>query len=227
MNNRGEIKLADFGMSRQFSDPPPPNLTQLVVTLWYRAPELLLGTHVYGPEIDIWSIGCVFGELVLKAPLLQGKTETEQLSKIFNLLGMPTEKTWPGFRRLPNARALRLPTSKGSDLVEDLKKLRLQFPTLTSTGVELLSFMLSLNPDDRPTVDEILGHDFFAEKPKPKPTAMFPTFPSKAGGEKRQRAESPNAPTRGEAPMINVEEFSGLFSRSHEEGGGGFSLKLG
>lgn len=84
MNNQGQIKIADFGMARYFGDPPP-NLTQLVVTLWYRAPELLLGAETYGAEIDIWSIGCIFGELLLKDPLLQGKNEVDQLSKVQTL----------------------------------------------------------------------------------------------------------------------------------------------
>ena len=83
MNNRGEIKLADFGMARYFSDPPPPNLTQLVVTLWYRAPELLLGAPEYDFAIDIWSLGCIFGELLGKEPLLQGKNEVDELSKVY------------------------------------------------------------------------------------------------------------------------------------------------
>lgn len=82
MNNRGEIKLADFGMARQWGDPAPKNLTQLVVTLWYRAPELLLGATTYGSAIDIWSVGCIFGELLTKSPLLQGKNEVDQLSKV-------------------------------------------------------------------------------------------------------------------------------------------------
>ena len=81
MNNRGQIKVADFGMARSFGDPPP-KMTRLVVTLWYRAPELLLGTETYGREIDIWSIGCIFGELLLKEPLLQGNNEVGQLSKV-------------------------------------------------------------------------------------------------------------------------------------------------
>ena len=82
MNNRGEIKIADFGMARYFGDPPPPKMTQLVVTLWYRAPELLLGTENYGKPIDIWSMGCIFGELLTKEPLLQGKNEVDELSKV-------------------------------------------------------------------------------------------------------------------------------------------------
>ena len=81
MNNRGEIKIADFGMARYYGDPPP-KLTQLVVTLWYRSPELLLGAETYGTEVDMWSIGCIFGELLTKEPLLQGKNEVDQVSKV-------------------------------------------------------------------------------------------------------------------------------------------------
>ncbi len=89
MNNRGQMKVADFGMARYYGDPPP-KLTQLVVTLWYRAPELLLGAEKYGAEIDLWSIGCIFGELLTKNPLLQGKNEVDQLSKVGFFL-----RDWP------------------------------------------------------------------------------------------------------------------------------------
>ena len=81
MNNRGQMKVADFGMARYYGDPPP-KLTQLVVTLWYRAPELLLGAEKYGAEVDMWSVGCIFGELLTKQPLLQGKNEVDELSKV-------------------------------------------------------------------------------------------------------------------------------------------------
>lgn len=92
MTNRGMIKIADFGLARYFGEPVG-NMTQLVVTLWYRygyfnymsnrrAPELLLGTKEYGTEIDMWSIGCIFGELCLMEPLLQGKSEIDQLAKV-------------------------------------------------------------------------------------------------------------------------------------------------
>jgi cell division cycle 2-like len=90
MNNRGEIKLADFGMARFCGDPPSPNLTQLVVTLWYRAPELLFGTTAYDSAIDMWSIGCIFGELLTKNPLLQGKNEVDELSKVSKTLQLHT-----------------------------------------------------------------------------------------------------------------------------------------
>jgi cell division cycle 2-like protein len=223
MNNRGEIKLADFGMARHFSDPPPPNLTRLVVTLWYRAPELLLSSATYGTAIDLWSVGCIFGELVRKEPILQGKNEAGQLIKIFELVGVPTEESWPGYRRLPNAKGLRFPPSAFGSA----GSLRAKFPLLTTAGTELLTQLLSLNPENRPTATEVLTHQYFSESPRPKTTAMFPTFPSKAGGERRKRFASPNAPRRGEAPKFNPDDFAGLFSdKDDEEVGGGFALRL-
>ncbi|MCJ1420186.1 hypothetical protein MMC32_006543 [Xylographa parallela] len=224
MNNRGQMKIADFGMARYYGDPPP-KLTQLVVTLWYRAPELLLGAEKYGPEVDMWSVGCIFGELLSKDPLLQGKNEVDQLSKMFELCGIPTEETWPSFRRLPNAKSLRLPrTSQTVGAV-----IRAKFPFLTNAGTSLLTSLLSLNPALRPTATEVLAHSYFKEDPKAKSSAMFPTFPSKAGQEKRRRAASPSAPKRGEAPKIQGEEadFSGIFAgREDEDVGAGFRLKL-
>ncbi|MCJ1267324.1 hypothetical protein MMC22_007209 [Lobaria immixta] len=246
MNNRGQIKVADFGMARYFGDPPP-KLTQLVVTLWYRAPELLLGAEKYGPEVDLWSIGCIFGELVKKEPLFQGKNEVDQLSKvsilpvtkafpamvplvqplfqIFELCGIPTEETWPNFKRLPNAKSLRLPrTSASTGAV-----IRANFPFQTTAGAQLLTSLLSLDPAQRPNASEVLSHAYFREDPKPKSAAMFPTFPSKAGQEKRRRLVSPSAPKRGEAPRIEGEgaDFRGIFAgRDLEESGAGFQLRL-
>ncbi|KAL9598322.1 MAG: hypothetical protein Q9219_004550 [cf. Caloplaca sp. 3 TL-2023] len=232
MNNRGQIKIADFGMARYYGDPPP-KLTQLVVTLWYRGPELLLGADKYGAEVDMWSVGCIFGELLNKEPLLQGKNEVDQLTKIFSLVGIPTAQTWPSFSRLPNARSLRLPpnpqnphtTPTGSSL------LRARFPFLTLAGTQLLTSLLALNPQSRPTASEVLAHPYFKEDPRPKSTAMFPTFPSKAGQEKRRKVASPSAPKRGEqAPRIEGEgaDFRGIFAgREGEEVGGGFSLRMG
>jgi cell division cycle 2-like protein len=206
MNNRGEIKLADFGMARYFGDPPPLNMTQLVVTLWYRAPELLLGAEKYNEAIDIWSLGCVFGELLKNEPILQGKNEVDELAKIFALRGVPDEKSWPRFRQLPNARSLKLPKTgaKGS-------KIRDTFPDLSGLGARLLQDLLALNPNQRPDAAEVLEHPWFQEDPRPKSTAMFPTFPSKAGQERRRRRPTPQAPRGGEAPKLDGADFSGVF----------------
>lgn len=225
MNNRGEIKIADFGMARFVPSPPPPHLTQLVVTLWYRAPEVLLGTPSYDTSIDIWSIGCIFGELLTREPLFPGKNEVDELFKIFELCGIPSEDIWPGFRQLPHAKSLRLPrnpNNMGSVI-------RAKFSLLTNAGSNLLTSLLSLDPSKRPSATNMLQHQYFKEDPRPKSSAMFPTFPSRAGQEKRRRNLTPSAPKRGDVAKINAEslDFSNIFSGSDkEERGAGFQLKL-
>ncbi|KAL4913268.1 kinase-like domain-containing protein [Aspergillus aurantiobrunneus] len=224
INNRGELKIADFGMARYYGDPPP-KLTQLVVTLWYRSPELLLGAENYGPEIDMWSVGCIFGELLTKEPLLQGKNEVDQVSKIFALTGPPTQQSWPGFRTLPNAKSLRIPPNPSSSTLLP----RAKFPFITNAGLQLLSSLLALNPASRPSATECLAHAYFREDPRPKPKEMFPTFPSKAGMEKRRRRETPEAPKRGqEAPKLDFASvFGGQAGGDAGEAGAGFTLRLG
>lgn len=209
LSNTGDLLLADFGMARYTSSPPPPHLTQLVVTLWYRAPELLLGTTTYTSAIDIFSLGCIFAELLTNAPLFPGKNEVDQISRIFSLLGTPTSTSWPGFRSLPNAKALHPVLSKAPEISSRLAPT--MFPYLSTAGLELLTDCLSLNPADRPSADEILGHRYFREEPRAKAKEMMPTFPSKGSGEKRRKVSSPQAPVRGEAPRIDGRELEGLF----------------
>ncbi|XP_062157483.1 cyclin-dependent kinase G-2 isoform X2 [Alnus glutinosa] len=119
MNNRGELKICDFGLARQYGSPLKP-YTHLVVTLWYRAPELLLGAKQYSTAIDMWSLGCIMAELLSKEPLFNGKTEFDQLDKIFRILGTPNEAIWPGFSKLPGVKINfvkhQLPAFGGSSL---------------------------------------------------------------------------------------------------------------
>lgn len=222
LNNRGQLKIADFGMARYVGDPAP-KLTQLVVTLWYRAPELLLGAKTYDWSVDMWSVGCIMGEMLTREPLLQGSNEVDQVTKIFELCGVPTQESWPTFRSLPNARTLRLP--KTSLVTGSI--IRAKFTSLTNAGCGLLNDLLALDPDKRPSAKDMLQHKYFSEDPKPKQESMFPTFPSKAGQERRRRHE-PHAPGRGQqAADLKEADFSGIFQgRDREERGGGFQLRM-
>jgi cell division cycle 2-like protein len=90
MDNEGRLCLCDFGLARRYGEPLRA-YTDTVVTLWYRAPELLLGSKVYGPPVDLWSIGCIFAELLTKTPLFQSSSETAAISDIYKLLGTPRD----------------------------------------------------------------------------------------------------------------------------------------
>ncbi|KAK1384643.1 hypothetical protein POM88_022378 [Heracleum sosnowskyi] len=104
LNRRGELKICDLGMARKYGSLAKP-YTQLVVTLWYRAPELLLGAKQYSTAVDMWSVGCIIAELLLNQPLFNGDNEIKQIDKIFRMLGTPNETSWPGFSELPEAKA--------------------------------------------------------------------------------------------------------------------------
>ena len=103
INNRGELKLADFGLARLIDEDRRRrgDLTNQVVTLWYRAPELLFGSKSYTHAIDVWSVGCIFAEVLLKRPLFPGKDEIDQLQRICQVCGTPSEETWPGYTKYP------------------------------------------------------------------------------------------------------------------------------
>ncbi|KAJ9056506.1 Cyclin-dependent kinase 11B, variant 2 [Entomophthora muscae] len=153
LSNRGEIKVADFGLARKFGSPLG-YMTQLVVTLWYRAPELLLATKDYSTAIDIWSIGCIFGELINNEPLMPGQGEIDQLKKIFQLLGTPSDSNWPGYSLLPNA-------TKFSFKSQPYDNLRSRFPYLTKAGLDLMGRLLALDPAQRISAREALEHPYF------------------------------------------------------------------
>jgi len=106
LNHRGVLKIADFGLAREYGSPLN-DYTQVVVTLWYRCPELLLGQKRYSTYIDIWSCGCIMGEFLQGKPLFPGKTEQEQVKLIFKELGTPDDKIWPGFSDLPHAKKVQ------------------------------------------------------------------------------------------------------------------------
>jgi cell division cycle 2-like len=98
-NENGILQICDFGLARTFGEPIK-QYTNLVVTLWYRAPELLLGAKKYSKAIDMWSVGCVIAEIILSSPLFVGTNELDQIDKIFKVLGNPTEQRWPNWKEL-------------------------------------------------------------------------------------------------------------------------------
>ncbi|KAJ2083933.1 hypothetical protein H4R24_000463 [Coemansia sp. RSA 988] len=107
----GELKIADFGLARLFHEPKRP-MTPQVVTLWYRAPELILGSKEYSTSIDMWSAGCIFGELLIHRPFMPGKSEPDQLRLIAEMIGAPNERIWPGYSQLPLAPSIQFSDNK-------------------------------------------------------------------------------------------------------------------
>ena len=181
INNNGIVKICDFGLARIFAEPPTP-CTDLVVTLWYRAPELLLGANVYsGKAVDMWSVGCIMAELLLKEPIFMGNGELDQLDKIFKMLGTPTDETWKGWRSLKHAKLISAKKGCKSKLRDKFPKIALEDNDmyLTDTGLDLLSKMLTFDPEKRITAKDALGHLWFKEYPLGCEPAEMPTmFPT-------------------------------------------------
>lgn len=151
LNCRGHIKLADFGLARTFNIPLR-NYTHEVVTLWYRAPEILLGAKIYTTAVDVWSLGCIFAEMMMCRPLFQGDSEIDQLYRIFRQFGTPDEKLWPNVRQLPDYKET-FPKWEAAFLPS---KIYLDFD-----AIELFGKMLKYDPDERITARDALKCVYF------------------------------------------------------------------
>lgn len=150
----GRLKLADFGLARAFVPPIRP-FTHEVVTLWYRAPEILLGCKTYALPVDIWAVGTILAEMVTKRPLFPGDSEIDELFKIFRILGTPNEEVWPGVTGLQDWN---------TDFpVWPALLLSRWCPGLSDTGVDLLEQLLAIDPRRRISCAEALEHPFLAD----------------------------------------------------------------
>lgn len=152
IDTQGSIKLADFGLARAFC-VPVRTYTHEVVTLWYRAPEILLGARNYSTPVDIWSTGCIFAELLSKRALFPGDSEIDELYRIFRTMGTPTEEIWPGVTELPDFQETfpRWEKKSLSDVI----------PEADNTAIDLLSKMLEYSPSKRISAKEALSHKYF------------------------------------------------------------------
>lgn len=154
IDDKGTVKIADFGLARAFAIPIKA-YTHEVITLWYRAPEILMGDKYYSLGVDIWSIGCIFTELARRRPLWPGDSEIDMLYKIFRLLGTPTEAVWPGISKLPDYNP-EFPTWPR-------QKLTKMSGPMDPKAIDLLSAMMIYDPARRITARDALRHPYFED----------------------------------------------------------------
>lgn len=169
MTDKGCVKIADFGLARKYQLPLKP-MTPRVVTLWYRAPELLLGSKRQTTALDMWSAGCILGELLAHKPLLPGRSEIHQLELIIELFGTPTEAIWPGFNDLPGMADINLKK-------QPYNNVRHTFPWLTDAGIRLLNYLFMYDPNKRASAEDALDSSYFKEQPYPCEPEFMPSFP--------------------------------------------------
>ncbi|KAK7497365.1 hypothetical protein BaRGS_00011409 [Batillaria attramentaria] len=176
---RGRVKIADMGFARLFNSPLKPlaDLDPVVVTFWYRAPELLLGARHYTKAIDIWAIGCIFAELLTSEPIFHCRQEDiktsnpyhhDQLDRIFNVMGFPHEKDWEDIRKMPEHQQLMKDFKRSSygncNLMKYMEKHKVK---ADSKAFHLLQKLLTMDPTKRITSEQAMKDPYFQEEPLP------------------------------------------------------------
>lgn len=160
MSRDGVIKIADFGMARGIGD----RMTPQAVTRWYRPPELLLGSSRYGTSVDMWAVGCIMAELLLRVPLFAGESDLEQLTLIFRVFGTPTVEEW---RDLPGYMDFQ---KKGGIKLESL------FTAASPDTLDLMKKFFIYPPEYRVSCEKALSHDYFLNDPKPTQPHNLPFY---------------------------------------------------
>ncbi|XP_052455591.1 cyclin-dependent kinase 6-like [Carassius gibelio] len=138
-----------------------------VVTLWYRAPEVLLQSS-YATPVDLWSVGCIFAEMFRRRPLFRGNSDVDQLGKIFDVVGVPSPEDWPQEVGLPQSAFSPRPPQPIEDLVPDMDEL----------GKSLLLRFLSFNPSRRISAYDALSHPYFQSLDSTSKSLYAQPFPS-------------------------------------------------
>ncbi|KAL7099101.1 hypothetical protein ACP275_09G061000 [Erythranthe tilingii] len=166
---RGQLKLADFGLARIFGSPDR-RFTHQVFARWYRAPELLFGAKQYGPGVDVWAAACIFAELLLRRPFLQGNSDMDQLGKIFAAFGTPKQSQWSDMVYLPDY--VEYQSVPGQPL-------RTLFPMASDDTLDLLGKMFMYDPKSRISAQQALEHRYFSSIPPATEPALLPRPPPK------------------------------------------------
>ncbi|XVE56516.1 hypothetical protein DITRI_Ditri04bG0016900 [Diplodiscus trichospermus] len=195
IDNEGILKIADFGLATFYDPGQKKPLTSRVVTLWYRPPELLLGATYYDVGVDLWSAGCILAELLSGKPIMPGRTEVEQLHKIFKLCGSPSEEYWKK-TKLPNATLFKPQQPYKRCIAETFK----DFP---SSSVPLIETLLSIDPEERSTATAALNSDFFTTEPCACEPSSLPKYPPSKELDVKLRDEEARR-QRGLAGKVNA-----------------------
>ncbi|XP_050384117.1 probable serine/threonine-protein kinase At1g54610 [Argentina anserina] len=169
IDNGGVLKIADFGLASFFDPKHKHPMTSRVVTLWYRPPELLLGATDYSVGVDLWSAGCILAELLSGKPIMPGRTEVEQLHKIYKLCGSPTDEYWKK-AKLPNATLFKPREPYRRSIRETFK----DFPP---SALPLVESLLAIDPAERQTASAALHSEFFMTEPYACEPSSLPQYP--------------------------------------------------
>ncbi|MCJ1373550.1 serine/threonine protein kinase, CMGC, CDC2/CDK sub [Loxospora ochrophaea] len=225
INNRGILQIADFGLARPYDDAPPlpgkgggeatRDYTTIVVTRWYRPPELLLQLRRYTTAIDMWGVGCVFGEMFRHKPILAGNSDLNQAQMIFDLVGSPTEDNMPGWSSLPGCEGVQSFHQRPSTLAQ-------VFREQGSSAISLLSELLKLDWRKRINAIDALEHPYFKNSPLPARPGDIPQFEDSHELDRRkfrdQRAAPPPAPAGGTVGMGSRGEWANGPAPSNQYG---------
>ncbi|KAK9892289.1 hypothetical protein WA026_019096 [Henosepilachna vigintioctopunctata] len=167
ISHSGILKIADFGLARIYKKTDLRTYSHQVATRWYRAPELLYGSRTYTPKVDIWSVGCILGEMIHRKPLFPGETDIEQLAIVLGTLGTPDEIIWPGVTSLPDYNKISFSHTSP-------KSWKTVIPDGDKQSLNIIATMLQYNEAERPSAEEALNHDFFFVAPVPASLQEMP-----------------------------------------------------